>query len=48
MNFLQSNIDDERSDEELEDMFAGVDEEVNDGMAANAPNVGGENIFCCF
>ena len=37
MNFLQCNIDDEHSDEELEDMFAGVDEEMNDRIAANAP-----------
>ena len=31
---------DERSDDELEDLVAGVDEEVNVGIAANALNVG--------
>ena len=41
MNFLR-NIDDERSDEEVEDVFAGADERLNDDMAANVPNVGRE------
>ena len=38
MNYLRNF--DERSDDELEDLVAGVDEEVNDGIAADAPNVG--------
>ena len=38
MNYLRNF--DERSGDELEDLVAGVDEEVNDGIAADAPNVG--------
>ena len=38
MNYLRNF--DERSDDELENLVAGVDEEVNDGIAADAPNVG--------
>ena len=38
MNYL-CNFD-ERSDDEREDLVVGVDEEVNDGIAADAPNVG--------
>ena len=38
MNYLRNF--DERSDDELEDLVAGVDEKVNDGIAADAPNVG--------
>ena len=34
MNYLRNF--DERSDDELEDLVAGVDEEVNDGIAADA------------
>ena len=41
MNFL-CNIDDERSGEELENVFVGVYERLNDGMAADVPNVGRE------
>ena len=37
MNYLHNF--DERSDDELENLVAGVDKEVNDGIAANAPNV---------
>ena len=38
MNYLHNF--DERSDDELENLVAGVDKEVNDGIAANALNVG--------
>ena len=38
MIFLR-NTDDDRSDEELENVFAGADEDLNDDMEANIPNV---------
>ena len=38
MNYLRNF--DERSDVELEDLVAELDEEVNDGIAADAPNMG--------
>ena len=42
MNFLniRNNIDDDRSDEELEDLFAGVEPGANASMAADVQNVG--------
>ena len=42
MNYLRNNFD-KRSDEELEDVFAGADERVNDDMAADVSNEGRES-----
>ena len=41
MNYLRNNFD-ERSDKELEDVFAGADKRVNDDMAADVLNEGRE------